>query len=179
MWLEVVVRDEDGDVLFESGLLDSNTADLCDAGTLDDRGNPMLPYVQGCAAADPQLVNFQQKLVDRIALVNGNIIQAGEETWLQNLDGGAVARVRPVDGQLLSRITPNETRTFFYQAVLPNRLPAGATLTVRLLFRNLPPYFLRALADHQPAGEQPQIAPLINNVQIVEMAAAEIPLDLR
>jgi hypothetical protein len=179
MWLEVVVRDENGDVLFESGLLAGNTADLCDADTLDDRDNPMLPYVQGCAASDPQLVNFQQKLVDRIALVNGNIIQAGEETWLQNLNGGAVARVRPVDGQELTRILPNETRTFLYQIVLPNRLPTGATLTVRLLFRNLPPYFLRALADHQPAGEQPQIAPMIGNVQIVEMAAAEIPLDLR
>jgi hypothetical protein len=179
MWLEVVVRDDDGDVLFESGLLDSNTADLCDADTLDDRGNPMLPYVQGCASSDPQLVNFQQKLVDRIALVNGNIIQAGEETWLQNLDGGAVARTRPVDGQSLTRIPTNETRIFLYQIVLPNRLPAAATLTVRLLFRNLPPYFLRALADHQPAGEQPQIASLIGNVQIVEMATSEIPLDLR
>lgn len=55
MWLEVVVQDEDGNLLFASGLLANNTADLCDADTLDDQGNPMIFYIRGCAASDPQL----------------------------------------------------------------------------------------------------------------------------
>jgi hypothetical protein len=40
---------------------------------------------------------------------------------------------------------------------------------VRLLFRNLPPYFLRALAEGQPANEEPKLAPLIMNLRVAEM----------
>jgi hypothetical protein len=169
MWLEVVVTDEFGGVLFTSGVLNSNTDDLCDAGTMDDPGNPMAVYIEGCAFSDPQLVNFQQKLVDDWDLINGQLVQAGQETWLQNLNGGAVSRIRPIDEQLLTRIEPNETRRFVY--LVPTFNSGQANISVRLRFRNLPPYFLRALADHQTADEEPQIFPLISNLIIVDMAS--------
>jgi hypothetical protein len=136
---------------------------------MDDPGNPMAVYIEGCAFSDPQLVNFQQKLVDDWDLINGQLVQAGQETWLQNLNGGAVSRIRPIDEQLLTRIEPNETRRFVY--LVPTFNSGQANISVRLRFRNLPPYFLRALADHQTADEEPQIFPLISNLIIVDMAS--------
>jgi hypothetical protein len=194
MWFEVIVSDENGTTLFSSGVLRTNTDDLCDAGTMDDPGNPLARFVRGCAAFDSQLVNFQQKLIDEIDILldendqpvrndDGDFIivqpPGGEETNLQHLEGGVVARVRPFDGQVLGLIPPNETRTFVYFVPIEGELPSEIRISVRLLFRNLPPYFLRALGEEQPDDEIPQIGPLIENLQIVEMAAegAVITLD--
>ncbi len=186
MWLEVIVKDESGQTLYQSGVLASNTADLCDAATLADPGNPVLAYLQGCAESDPQLVNFQQKLVSDVEQVldaNGQpalddhgdpiVIQAanGAETWLQSLDAGAVSRFRPADGQELDTIDPGQTRQFEYQVLGLNADAGPLTIQVRLLFRNFPPYFLRALAANQLPSDPVKLAPLIENLQIVEMAA--------
>lgn len=177
MWLEVQVTDPAGGVLFTSGAISNTIADLCDASTLDDPNNPARPFVQGCSASDPQLVNIQAKLVDRTELgrdKNGApvLVQAngGNETWLQRLDGGVVARVRPFDQQKMTSIPPGATRSFAYRVRLAAR-PAAVTIWARLFFRNLPPYFLRALAANQPPDERPQLAPFIPNLQVVEMAA--------
>lgn len=54
---------------------------------------------------------------------------------------------------------------------LPRGVPRGTgALSVRLLFRNLPPYFIRAMAALQADGE-PSIATLVDRLQIVEMGA--------
>lgn len=184
MWLEIIVVDANGQVVYESGVLASNTADLCDAGTLDDPRNPMVEYVVGCSASDPQLTNIQQKLVDDVDILrnasgdavvdaNGEFvpIQAvgGSETWMQNLNGGAVARTRPVDGQVLGTIPSGETRFFGYEVLLEELPPGDLTISVRLLFRNLPPYFLRALVDNAIPEETVDLEPMIPNLQIVEM----------
>jgi hypothetical protein len=34
----------------------------------------------------------------------------------------------------------------------------------------LTPYFLRRLGTHQPAGEQPRIAPFVDKLRVVEIA---------
>jgi hypothetical protein len=65
---------------------------------------------------------------------------------------------------------PGEARSFSYRIVLPRGVEQ-ADISARLLFRNLPPYFLRHLASRQPKDELPQLAPLIPNLDIVEMAA--------
>ena len=83
----------------------------------------------------------------------------------------------PFDGQFLTRIPPNETRRFEY------RVPVGstqfATISVRMRFRNLPPYFLRALADHQPPDEIPQLGPMIVNLQTIDMVSLSQEFTLR
>ncbi len=193
LWLEVKVADAGGTPLFTSGVLAAPTDDLCDAGTIDDPRNPMIPHLSGCSGSDPQLVSFQQKLVDRIdvardaggqRVVNerGELkpIQAegAKEVAIQHLAGGPVARVRPLDKQALTTLGPNDTRTFEYRATLPAGV-AGATVSVRLLFRNLPPYMLRALAAQQPAEEEPKLAPLIKNLQIVELVSIKRPVRVR
>lgn len=192
MWLEVTVRDQNGVTLYASGVLARNTDDLCDAATLDDADNPVLPYLQGCAASDPQLVNFQQKLVSDVEQVldaNGQvvlddhgdpvIIQApgGEEAWLQSADAGAVSRFRPVDGQELDTIDPGQTRQFEYRVTGLSPAAGPLTIQVRLLFRNLPPYFLRALAANQLPSDPVRLEPLIGNLQIVEMASVSATLN--
>lgn len=185
MWLEVIVRDQGGGRLFQSGVLASNTADLCDSATMDDAGDPLNQYLQGCPTSDPQLVNFQQKLVDQIAQAvnaNGKVAldghgdpipiqpKAGEETWLQTLTGGVVSRVRPSDGQELDPIEPGGTRTFEFR--VPGVAAKMVILQVRLLFRNQPPYLLRAIAAHQLPDDPMRLEPLIGNLQIMEMTAA-------
>lgn len=188
MWIELVVTDGTSQrALFVSGLLARPTDDLCDAGTLEEPGSPMLPFVVGCKAADPQLANFQKKLVDKSEVkrdASGNPVRNvrgeqvpvtaadGHETSLQYLTGNAVARTRKSDGQVMTSMLPNEARVFEYHVLVP---PGTHVVDVkaRLLFRNLPPYFLRHLGSRQPQGEQPQIAALVGNLDIIEMAASE------
>lgn len=193
MWLEVKVSDPSGAVLFSSGLVGNTVTDLCDASTLDDENNPVLPHVLGCSASDPQLVNIQGKLVDKtepkkdkngelVRNEKGELVNAqtedGEETWLQRLGGGVVARIRPSDKQALGTIPPNDTRTFGYKVPLGVR-PSAVTISVRLLFRNMPPYFLRALAANQPADEKPKLGTFIPNLQVVEMASRRETVPVR
>ncbi|MEL7088856.1 MAG: multiheme c-type cytochrome, partial [Planctomycetota bacterium] len=127
MWVEIIVTDSAGNEIFTSGVLATPTDDLCDTETLTDA---MAEFVIGCDAPDPQLVNLQQKLVDDVAALRdagGNLVRddygntigiqapTGKETPLQNLNGGAVARTRPSDGQVLARISPtNDQRRFTY-----------------------------------------------------------------
>jgi Cytochrome c554 and c-prime len=190
MWLEIKVTDTLGNVLFSSGLLTDPTQDLCDPSTLNEAFNPMIQYVQGCLVADPQLVNFQAKLVDKVAFQfdnNGNIIVDGDgqpilqedpfgghETWLQYLKGGVVARQRGIDQSNLAPLAPFEQRTFNYQAQVSTQNPLQ--VSVRLLFRNLPPYFMRALGRNEPSGSSPQEEPLVSSLQIVQMATDEVSL---
>ncbi|HEX9620963.1 MAG TPA: multiheme c-type cytochrome [Polyangiaceae bacterium] len=186
LWVELVVEDGAGSRVFESGVLARVTDDLCDAATLA-AGNRIGEHVVGCDGPDPQLVNLQRMLVDlvdvkRDAVQNVVLSSRGEpiavaapgaqEVSIQKLAGGAVARVRPSDQQPLTGLEPNETRRFAYRVPLAG---ARGTLRVRarLLFRHLPPYFLRDLASRQPEGETPLLAPLIENLEILPLKQAE------
>ena len=184
MWVELVVRRANGELVDSSGLLAAPSDDLCDASTYENE-SAMRPYFAGCNAADPRLVSFQQKLVDRIDVVRdgaGQVVldglgdprlqqhASGVEAFLQHLPGGAVPRVRPFDNQPLGVITPGETRRFTY--TMRGLIAQGeqVTITARLLFRQLPPYFLRALAAGQKPGELPSVIDLPKQLQVTEMA---------
>jgi hypothetical protein len=52
----------------------------------------------------------------------------------------------------------------------------GAHVRARLLFRQLPPYLVRALAQNQPAAEMPQLAPLVGNLETLVMAEDEVDM---
>lgn len=185
MWIELVVND--GAVpIFTSGVLAKNDDDLCDGGTFGEAQNPLRAFVQNCREVDSQLVNIQLKLVDKIAVAANALGQAskddrgdnlliqsreGNETYLQFVTGGAVARTRPSDRTLMAPLRPLERKTYNYVIPLRANVRAGA-FTARLLFRNLPPYWVRALGKEQKPGtaDGPQVAPLVAHVQIVEMA---------
>lgn len=186
MWIELVVKDNTNSQVFASGLLAKNDDDLCDAGTFGEAANPLRVFVQGCREVDNHLVNIQLKLVDKIAIEadkfglpkkdEGNenvLIQAsgGSETYLQFLTGGGVARTRPIDNQNMGPIRPMQRKTFNYNIPLPARVRNG-TFTARLLFRNLPPYWVRGMGKEQKPGngDGPQLGPLVPLLQVVEMA---------
>ena len=186
MWFEVRVEDRKGRTVGSSGVLAKNTDDLCDGSTMDEVGNPMANFIEGCDESDPQLVNFQQKLVDKVEVAEERdgstktddrgepvLAQAedGAETWLQFLTGGAVARKRGADKKPVPALYPGEERKFKYAIKTSRQDLDGGTVRVKLWFRPVPPYFLRALASAQPPGEKPQIAPLVGNVHAVEMAS--------
>lgn len=188
MWLEVTVLDRNGDVVASSGVLEEPTDDLCDANTMDELDNPMRNFIRGCDVSDPHLVNFQLKLVDDIDVIRDPVTglpvvdergqpklkadRDAQEAWIQHLDGGAVARVRPFDKKPIAPLAPREGRPIRYQ--LPTeKFAREGTVKVRLMFRSIPPYFLRTLGAKQPPDEEPKIATFVGNVDIVEMAAVE------
>lgn len=181
MWIEIVATDGGGRVLFQSGVTTQPTDDLCDGDSLFELGNPMRRFFQGCPRVDDELVTFQQKLVSLAGFqADGSdpfdpagltkAFQIGNETWLQYLHGGVVARQRTFDGTLLANLKPFEERELHYDLPVGG---GGVHVRARLLFRPLPPYFLRALASGQAASEVPQIAPLIGNLDTIVMATDE------
>ena len=193
MWLEVSLLDAGGQLLASSGQVLRPTDDLCDGSILDDANNGMKAFLTGCAATDRQLVSFQQMLLDKIELfrdANG-VVQldlrnqpklraapGSKEAVVQFLTGGPVPRVRPSTGKPTPPLIVGEQRAFPYAF----DLPAGTTparLRVRLLFRAVPPYFLRALAKTQAAGDGASLEGLVPNLEINEMARLEAALARR
>jgi len=65
---------------------------------------------------------------------------------------------------------PFETREFHYDLQDPGQ---GGKMTARLLYRSLPPYFLRALASKQAATEE-SLTPLIANLDILVLATDQL-----
>lgn len=190
LWIELVVQDGAGGRVYRSGVLARATDDLCDAATLAPE-NRIGAHVIGCEKPDPELVNFQRRLVDLVEVkrdAGGAVVLSSrgepiavaapgaQEVSIQKLAGGAVARVRPSDRQPLTALEPNEVRRFGYRVALggargPFRVRA------RLLFRHLPPYFLRDLAARQPAGETPRLLPLLENLEVSPLREAERQVD--
>ena len=181
MWVELVVKDADGNVAFSSGSIAKESQDLCDADVL---GSPLATRVEGCATPDPQLVDFQLKLVDGITATttaSGDAVRdtAGElvaratdtaqEVVLQHATGGAVPRLRSVDGVQMGAIPPGVTRSFGYTFTIPPAARRPLRVTARLLFRNLPPYFLRALL----AGD-PTASAIVERLKVIEMGTATV-----
>ncbi len=189
VWLEVIVTDGSGNELLSSGVVEKAGDDLCDASTMDDPGNPVAKHVKGCTKSDPFLVNLQQKLVSKFQIVEdektgekllddvGDFKQEqaekGVETMLQRVRAGVVPRTRPFDKTKMVPLQPLEERRFGYTIPFPG--PATrATVTVRLLFRSLAPCLLRELADGDTNDKS--LGDLTQNLQIVEMATAEVRL---
>jgi hypothetical protein len=184
-WIELIVKDATGGTIFTSGVLAKSDDDLCDNGTFGEATNPLRGFVQGCREVDQQLVNLQTKLVDKIAVeadglgqpkkdeVGENVLiqsREGNETYIQFFTGGGVARTRPFDRQLLGTIRPNQRKTYNYVVPLGRNI-RGGSFTARLLFRNLPPYWVRAMGKEQKPGtaDGPQLTPLVVNLQTVEI----------
>jgi hypothetical protein len=101
-----------------------------------------------------------------------------KEAIVQFLTGGPVPRVRPSTGKPTPPLIVGEQRSFPYAFDLP--AAAGAErVRVRLLFRAVPPYFLRALAKTQTPSDGPSLNGVVQNLEINEMARLEAPLTRR
>ncbi|HVY31245.1 MAG TPA: multiheme c-type cytochrome [Polyangiaceae bacterium] len=190
MWLEVSLLNTQGQTLAVSGRLAKPSDDLCDASLVDDTSNPLRGFVVGCPTSDRQLVNFQQQLFDKIELLRDSsgavqLDSRGQaklraapgavEVVVQHLTSGPAPRVRPATGKPTPPLLVGEQRSFPYVFDLPSSSGAS-TLRVRLLFRAVPPYFLRALAKTQTPADGQNLAELVQNLEINEMARVEAPL---
>lgn len=191
MWFEVVVTGATGRTLFQSGVLKNVSDDLCDASVVDDRENPMRAFLAGCRRGDPSLVNFQQQLVSPIQIarddagnpklgVRGeNLLEAAKgakEIVLQFLDSGPVPRIRPSTKKPTVPLVPGESASFPYAFDFSTE-ETPSRLTVRLLMRVAPPYFLRALASGQPPNEKPRVDQFVVALEAMEMAKVVVDID--
>ncbi|MFZ5895628.1 MAG: multiheme c-type cytochrome [Myxococcota bacterium] len=183
MWLEVSVFDAQNRLLASSGRLKATSDDLCDHELLQP-GRALARFAVGCNAIDPQLVNLQQRLLDRVEIakdaagtqlrdIRGEFVLSAaagaDEVVVQHVTSGPVARVRPFDNQRLTPLFPGETRNFNYSfGVAGSARPLRTE--VRVLFRAVPPYFLRALASQQTERDGPRLDTLVGNIEVVEVA---------
>jgi hypothetical protein len=203
MWIQLEVSNLVGIPVFVSGeLANTHTDDLCDPDSLNEFGNPMPLFFQNstdplCLVQDFELTTFQQKLVNlAVAALDATdpfdpagltkAVQVGNETWLQFLLGGVVARTRDdFNGQVVATLKPAVgvaglaafTQTFQYSVSqdlldqLNGGSASGLSIQASLMFRPLPPYFVRALGSQQPATET-QVTPLISNLDAIQMATS-------
>jgi hypothetical protein len=193
LWLEVSVRDREGRVLASSGLIDRVDRDLCDSGLFEITSRAMLQFAQGCQEEDPLLVNFQSILIDKVEPAqdaDGNLLSdelghsvleaapGARETTLQYFTGGPIARRRGIEMKAVVALEPNEERSFAYEFKLGRGIEAAHDVRVRLMFRAIAPYFLRALGAEQAAGEPP-VAPQVKNLRIDELGAVTVGLEPR
>jgi len=135
LWLEVVAS-EDGETVFSSGDLD---------GYGDLRDHLSWSVIAGDDTMDDQLINFQSLNLLRV----GDVAIAEPEVY---------ETIFPFDADYIVRrsLAPLEERSLQY--TLPP-LTDDAQVTVRLRYRNLPPYVLRAL----------QLEDLVERLQIFDI----------
>ena len=144
LWIEVVASGG-GEVLFSSGTLD-------DDGNLRDGHSPLVQA--GEAELDEQLVNLQSKnIVVKRHYGDNGALQQGERYELEV--------VFPFDADYIERrsLEPLEKKSWTYE------LPAGVDeVSVRLRYRNLPPYVLQGL----------QLDELMDRLRIFELDEASL-----
>lgn len=154
MWVELVVRDAGGTVVFESGTLDGR-GDL----RVDDPERTLAP------GTDPALVLYAQVMTVGGAAADAGAVAPTAPRPKPNAQ--AVDFLWQPDDESSHLIPPGSTdRPSFDLSALP---PGTYTADVRLLFRSFPPHLLRRL--EQLAGLDPALK---DRVPTVEMATASV-----
>lgn len=152
MWIELIVKDAQDHVVFETGTFDEN-------GDLRDY-NPKHSTRPG---SDPQLIVWNQVMVDDPTRDDPNstapvkpVTFPWQASWVQD-------HLVPADG----------TDTEYLDL---SALPAGTyTASVRLRFRSFPMYFLRALEGEENGNLDPDVK---TRVPITEMNTAELSFSI-
>ncbi len=120
VWIEIIVKDADGKVLFVSGDLDGNK---------DLRNHHSHAVESGEVPLDEWLVNLQSQFV------RGRADGTVEEVLLPTLAFDIIKH----------NVMPNESKSGIYPITLPTDAKGPITVDVRLRYRNLPPYLLDLL----------------------------------
>jgi len=130
LWLHVTVRDSIGNVIYESGDLDSY-GDLRDIHSWD--------VDAGLVPLDKDLINLQSK--NWVAPRDYDSVGAIDETLPLS------ETIFPFDGNFIERyaLEPLEIRPYSWDVALDQPFTGPLQVTAELRYRNLPPYLLRAL----------------------------------
>jgi hypothetical protein len=155
MWLEVIATDEEGKVVFESGTLDAG-GDLRDGV----EGHSLEP------GSDPDLVFYGQQMVSSPDQ-DVECIPVAQGAVPPTEDAKPVHFPWQADWQCDYLLAPDATDTWRYS--LEALAPGAYYVSVRLMFRTFPMYFLRKLE------EEADLDPAVKfRVPTVEMAGAEV-----
>lgn len=154
LWLEVKLYSGDGNLVYHSGDVDSDT-------NLRDKHSHEV--IAGTAELDADLVNLQSKnlVVSRSYNADG-ALNTEEGVHLE------YETIFPFDASTVERhsLEPLEVREFDYSIAL-NAEPGPFTAVVALHYRNLPPYVLQAL----------HLEELIPRLQIFTLDSDEVTLE--
>jgi hypothetical protein len=192
MWVELKLLDAQGRLISGSGVLSSVADDLCDPELLAP-GRALRNFAGNCTRVDSQLVTFQQRLLDRVQPAHDSsgvprkdargeaVLEAApgaDEAVVQHVTSGPVARVRASDQRPIPPLFPGESRSFDYLLEAPAQLKP-ARVEARLLFRAVPPYFLRAMAAQQQPADGARVDTFVQNLEVIEMARVSAALPAR
>jgi hypothetical protein len=143
VWLEVILRDSGGHVLYSSGSLDS-AKDLRDEDSEDVQN--------GTFALDRDLFNLQATFIsagfrgteaENISTVNRLLDPV---PFVTPATSPALITGFPTAGRIFKRgIPPLATKTAHYKIGIPADAKGPLSLSVRLRYRNLPPHLLKEL----------------------------------
>ncbi len=134
LWVELEVLDDTGEVVFTSG-------DLDELGDLRDTHSSQVQ--SGEVSLDLQLTNFQSKNM----AISREWTESGSPSTTSDPDQ-PVEVIFPFDANWIEKhsLEPLETKNFRYHVKFPEDHDGSISeVRVRLLYRNLPPYVLRAL----------------------------------
>jgi Cytochrome c554 and c-prime len=146
MWLELIVRDADGEVVFESGTPDAR-GDLRD----DDAHHTLEP------GTDPELAVYRQTMTFDPALEDASSTEPARNVdflWEPNTETSVLVA------------TGGHSRPSYALSALP---PGAYQASLRLLFRSFPPHLLRLLEER--AGLDPEVK---QRVPVVEMERLQL-----
>ena len=142
-WLEVILRDAGGTVVYTSGDVDRN-ADLRDHESEEVR--------HGRAPLDRDLTNFQAKFIvtgfrgtdsDNISTTNRLLDPV---PFLNPSSTASAIMGHPFSARQFKRgIPPLATKHATYGIAVPDDVQGPLTLSVRFRYRNLPPHLLAAI----------------------------------
>lgn len=156
MWLEVMVWDSQGRLVFESGTLDER-------GDLRDH-NPKHTLAPG---SDPQLVRYGQDMLQvSVSQATDDRSRVSEVVMMPWQASGVHNRLIPADGS--DKVTYDLRQALESLEATIVGGEQSLRFRVRLLFRTFPMYFLRHLEEN--AGLSPDVK---TRVPLVEMSRFE------
>jgi hypothetical protein len=168
VWVEVTYTDAQGNAFFQSGDLDSN-GDLRNQFSRD--------VGAGKVKSDRHLVNLQAQATVRG--FRGNDVElpfplaeedAPSPTIFPSVSPQAVYNGAD-NARIVKRGIPaRESRTFAYPIRLPEGMAGPVTYSVRLLYRNFPPYYFDYFARYYP-GEKDLLNTLKAKLETYEVDA--------
>ncbi|MEW6324993.1 MAG: multiheme c-type cytochrome [Nitrospirota bacterium] len=148
VWVEVTYTDQHGKAFFQSGDLDSN-------GDIRNRFSPDVSA--GLVKRDKHLVSLQTQILVRG--FKGNDVEVmfplAEEDAPAPTVFPAVTPQLVYNGAENARmvkrgIPARESRSYTYPIAVPRDLQGTVAYTVRLLYRNFPPYYFNYLTRYYP-----------------------------
>ena len=147
-WVEVTMTDKDGKAFFKSGDLDSN-------GDIRNRFSPDVSA--GLVKLDEDLVSLQPKIT--VQGFKGNDVEVMFPLAEENAPSPTVFPAATpqllyngaINARVIKRSIPaRESRSYTYRIPVPDGLRGKVTYNVRLLYRNLPPYYFNYLTRYYP-----------------------------